>query len=115
MQALHAARLFETLSSPVRLEVYRRLVREGPAGLVAGEIAVALNLPPANVSFHLKAMTHAGLVSVEQEGRFQRYRADLGKMLELVAYLTDECCAGHPELCAPRPRAGLSKRGQVGR
>jgi DNA-binding transcriptional ArsR family regulator len=106
VQALRAARLFEILSSPVRLEAYRRLVREGPAGMVAGEIAEALDLPPANLSFHLRAMTHAGLVSVEQEGRFQRYRADLGKMLELVAYITDECCAGHPELCAPRAPAG---------
>jgi DNA-binding transcriptional ArsR family regulator len=111
MKADAAARVFETLSSPIRLQVYRALVRRGPAGMVAGEIAQALGLPPANLSFHLKAMTQAGLLGVEQEGRFQRYRADLGAMLELVAYITDECCAGHPEMCVPRTRAGRAARG----
>ena len=106
MKADAAVRVFESLSSPVRLEVYRTLVRRGPAGMVAGEIAEALDLPPANLSFHLKAMTQAGLLTVEQEGRFQRYRADLGAMLELVGYITEECCAGHPEVCAPQARPG---------
>ena len=51
-------------------------------------------------SFHLKALTHAQLVSVVQEGRYQRYRANLALMQDLIGYLTAECCAGHPELCA---------------
>ena len=55
--------------------------------------------PPTNTSFHLKTLTHAGLVSVEQEGRFQRYRANLSPMRELIAYLTAECCDGMPERC----------------
>ena len=80
--------------------MYRLLVRHGPEGQVAGQIASTLDLPAANLSFHLKAMTQAGLVSVEQEGRFQRYRANLPLMADLVAYLTAECCAGHPERCA---------------
>jgi ArsR family transcriptional regulator len=95
-----ATQVFESLSSGIRLDVYRMLVKQGPQGLVAGEIASALDLPPANLSFHLKAMTQAGLVSVNQEGRFQRYRANLPLMADLVAYLTAECCAGHPEQCA---------------
>ena len=95
-----AVAVFETLSSGVRLDVYRRLVRKGMDGMVAGEIATALDLPPTNLSFHLKAMTQAGLVTVEQQGRFQRYRANLPLMRELIGYLTDECCAGHPEQCA---------------
>ncbi len=111
MKADAAARVFETLSSPIRLQVYRTLVRRGPAGMVAGEIAGALDLPPANLSFHLKAMTQSGLLTVEQEGRFQRYRADLAAMLELVAYITDECCAGHPEMCAPRAGRMAQRRG----
>ena len=110
MKADAAVRIFECLSSPIRLEVYRTVVRRSPAGMVAGEIAVALDLPPANLSFHLKAMTQAGLLTVEQEGRFQRYRADLGEMLGLVAYITDECCGGHPELCGPRGRARAGER-----
>jgi DNA-binding transcriptional ArsR family regulator len=95
-----AVTVFETLSSGVRLDVYRRLVRKGMDGMVAGEIATALDVPPTNLSFHLKAMTQAGLVTVEQQGRFQRYRANLPLMRELIGYLTDECCAGHPEQCA---------------
>jgi len=114
-----ALRMFESLSSAVRLEVYRALVRAGPAGMVAGEISQALGLPPANLSFHLKAMTQAGLVAVEQEGRFQRYRAELDAMRDLVAYITDECCGGNPGFCLPRSRrpatrvtrAGSGRRG----
>jgi ArsR family transcriptional regulator, arsenate/arsenite/antimonite-responsive transcriptional repressor len=67
--------------------------------MVAGEIATALNLPATNVSFHLKALTQAGLLTVEQEGRFQRYRANLTLMTDLIGYLTEECCSGHPEQC----------------
>ena len=58
-----------------------------------------LDLPPTNLSFHLKAMTHAGLVTATQEGRFQRYRANLTMMVDLVVYFIEECCGGKPELC----------------
>ncbi len=99
MDQLAALSAFESLSSPVRLDIYRLLVKAAPQGLVAGEIANELSLPPTNLSFHLKALTHANLVSVVQEGRFQRYRANLALMHDLIAYLTAECCAGHPEQC----------------
>jgi DNA-binding transcriptional ArsR family regulator len=94
-----AISVFESLASGVRLDVYRLLVKAGPQGLVAGQIGTALEVPPTNLSFHLKALTHAQLVSVVQEGRYQRYRANLALMQELIGYLTSECCAGHPELC----------------
>jgi DNA-binding transcriptional ArsR family regulator len=94
-----ATTVFESLSSGLRLDIYRLLVKTGPQGLVAGEIGAALGVVPTNLSFHLKALTHAQLVNVVQEGRFQRYRANLGLMQELIAYLSAECCAGHPELC----------------
>jgi ArsR family transcriptional regulator, arsenate/arsenite/antimonite-responsive transcriptional repressor len=94
-----AINIFESLSSSLRLDVYRLLVRKGLEGMVAGEIATTLDVPPTNLSFHLKALTQAGLVSVQQEGRFQRYRANIPLMLDLIAYLTEECCAGHPEQC----------------
>ena len=100
MDKLSATTVFESLSSGVRLDIYRLLVRVGPQGMVAGEIATALEVPPTNLSFHLKALTQAQLVSVVQEGRFQRYRASLGLIQELIVYLTQECCAGHPEQCA---------------
>lgn len=94
-----ATTLFESLASGVRLDVFRLLVKHAPNGLVAGEIATALALPPTNLSFHLKAMTHAGLVSVTQEGRFSRYRANLTIMQSLIDYLTAECCMGHSDHC----------------
>jgi len=94
-----ATSVFESLSSPVRLDVFRLLVKQGPAGMVAGEISSALEVPPTNLSFHLKAMTHASLLTVEQEGRYQRYRANISVMVEVIAYLTAECCAGNPAQC----------------
>ena len=100
MDQLLATTIFESLASGVRLDIYRLLVKTGPQGLVAGEIGAALEVPPTNLSFHLKALAHAQLVSVVQEGRYQRYRANLALMHDLIVYLTAECCAGHPEQCA---------------
>lgn len=99
MNKFSATTVFESLSSGVRLDIYRLLVKVGPQGMVAGEISATLQVPPTNLSFHLKALTQARLVSVVQEGRFQRYRANLSLMQDLIAYLTEECCAGHPEQC----------------
>ena len=93
-------RVLGSLSSGLRLDVYRLLVRQGPDGLVAGEIGRALDIPPTTLSFHLKELTQAGLLTVTQEGRYQRYRAHMALMLDVIAYLTEECCAGHPEKCA---------------
>jgi DNA-binding transcriptional ArsR family regulator len=100
MDKLLATTVFESLSSGLRLDIYRLLVKAGPEGLVVGEIGAALAIPPTNLSFHLKAMIHAQLVSAVQEGRYQRYRANLALMRELIVYLSAECCAGHPEQCA---------------
>ena len=99
MEKLTATTIFESLASGVRLDVFRLLVKQGSGGMVAGNIAATLDIPPTNLSFHLKALTQAGLLSVTPEGRFQRYRANIPLMLELIAYLTDECCAGQPEQC----------------
>lgn len=95
-----ATQLFESLSSGIRLDIYRLLVKCGIEGMVAGQIASTLDMPPNKLSFHLKGMTQSGLLTVEQEGRYQRYRANFPLMLELIAYLTEECCAGQPEQCA---------------
>jgi len=99
MEKAIATAVFESLASGIRLDVYRLLVRKGAEGMVAGEIASALDIPPTNLSFHLKALTQARLATVEQEGRFQRYRANMPLMLDLIGYLTAECCAGRPEQC----------------
>jgi ArsR family transcriptional regulator, arsenate/arsenite/antimonite-responsive transcriptional repressor len=100
MEQTQAVSVLESLASALRLEIFRLLVRKGSYGLVAGEISSSLDIPPTNLSFHLKNLTHAGLVTVEQEGRFQRYRANMPLMLDLVAYLTEECCAGDAAECA---------------
>lgn len=102
--------VFQSLSSVIRLDVFRLLMKKGPEGMVAGEISAILGIPPTNLSFHLKTLTHVRLLEVEQEGRYQRYRADMSLMMDLVAYLTDECCSGHPEQCVDvsMPRRGSS-------
>lgn len=100
MDKMTATTVFETLSSGVRLDVFRLLVKKGLHGLVAGEIATTLDVPSTNLSFHLKAMTQARLLSVEQEGRYLRYRANIPLMLDTIAYLTEECCSGNPQQCA---------------
>jgi ArsR family transcriptional regulator, arsenate/arsenite/antimonite-responsive transcriptional repressor len=99
MDKITATSMFESLSSGVRLDVFRLLVRKGLDGMVAGEIATALGVPPNNLSFHLKGLTQSCLLTVEQEGRYQRYRANIPLMLDLIAYLTEECCSGKPDQC----------------
>lgn len=81
------------LAQATRLGVYRLLVQQGPSGLAAGEIAAQLKIPPATLSFHLKELAHAGLVKARQESRFIYYAADYAAMNELLAYLTENCCA----------------------
>lgn len=102
-----ATTIFESLSSGVRLDAFRLLVRKGAQGMVAGDIAIALNVPPSNLSFHLKALTHARLLTVQQEGRFQRYRANTALMMDLVAYLTAECCVDSLGQCPDAPAASM--------
>ena len=73
MESAKASTLFEALSSEVRLDLFRLLVRNAPQGLVAGEIARQLGIPPTNLSFHLKAVVHSGLVDAEKEGRYMYF------------------------------------------
>ena len=100
METNSAAKLFEVLSSDTRLEIFRLLVKHAPDGLVAGEIANALNMPATNLSFHLKSILHSGLISVEKEGRYLRYKANIDLMLQVVAFLTKECCTANSNQCS---------------
>ena len=86
------------LGQETRLSAYRLLVQAGPQGLAAGRIADALGAAPATLSFHLKELAHAGLVSSQNEGRYVIYRADYAVMNGLMDYLTEHCCQG--ALCA---------------
>lgn len=94
MNEKQASLFFEALSSDVRLKIFRLLVQFSPNGLVQGEIAQKLDLPITNLSFHLKALVHSTLVTVQREGRFMRYKANTALMREVVGYLTAECCTG---------------------
>lgn len=99
MKSKEAVIKFESLSSETRLDIFRLLLKHGEAGLVAGEIAEALSLPNTNLSFHLKALVHANMISVEKEGRYLRYKALIGEMLFLIDFLTGECCVDNPGYC----------------
>lgn len=94
-----ALRRFDSLSAPLRLDLFRLLVRAAPGGMVAGELAAALALAPNKASFHLKNLQQAGLISVTAEGRFLRYRARITAISELIDFLGAECCAGQPGHC----------------
>lgn len=87
------------LAQPTRLAIFRLLVEAGPQGLVVGKIAEALAVAPTTLSFHLKTLSHAGLLQSRQEGRFIVYAANFAAMNGLVAFLTDNCCGGNP--CTP--------------
>ncbi|MEY2340773.1 ArsR/SmtB family transcription factor [Acidithiobacillus sp. IBUN Pt1247-S3] len=93
-ELLHRVSQLDALASPQRLQIFRLLVEHEPQGLVSGDIAEHISQAPNAVSFHLKSLQHAGLVSVQRQGRFQRYRARMPEIRELLAYLTENCCRG---------------------
>jgi len=97
-----------------RLRAFRRLVEAGPDGLAVGELRDHLDLPPATLSAHLNVLRAADLVLDQREGRVIRVRANYERMNSLIAYLTENCCAGSgacdpaPSACKPRKK-GMSK------
>ena len=97
------------LAQATRLAVFRMLVEQGPSGLAAGEIAEKLAIAPATLSFHLKELSHAGLVTTRQDGRFIYYAADFATMNDLIGFLTENCCAADCTSCAPAPAATTMK------
>lgn len=84
------------LAQPVRLRVFRALVVAGPEGLTPGGLAEQLSVAATTLSFHLKELMHAGLVSQERDGRNLIYRASFDHMNDLLGYLTEHCCEGQP-------------------
>jgi len=87
------------LAQETRLSIFRALVVAGPDGLAAGRIGEALEVPAATLSFHLKELSHAGLVTARQEGRFIYYSVDFEQMAALMGFLTENCCSGMPQEC----------------
>jgi DNA-binding transcriptional ArsR family regulator len=102
MKSNEAVVALAALAQETRLAVYRLLVQQGPSGMAAGEIAASVKTAPATLSFHLKELAHAGLVTSRQEGRFVFYAANFDSMNALLAYLTENCCAADGgAACAP--------------
>ena len=99
----HAVTALAALAQESRLAVFRRLVQAGPAGLAAGKIGTATGIAPSSLSFHLKELLHAGLVTSRQDGRFVIYTASFPTAAALVAFLTENCCGGQAceVTCAP--------------
>ena len=89
------------MSQDMRLDVFRLLVRTGPGGLCAGEIAERLAVRQNTLSTNLGVLTRAGLLVSAREGRSIRYFADLDGMRRLLGFLLEDCCGGRPETCRP--------------
>lgn len=89
------------LGHPLRLDVFRLLVRAGQGGLLAGEISAALDTRANTMSANLSVLLNAGLVTKTRQGREIRYFADLEQMGGLLGYLMEDCCGGRPDLCQP--------------
>lgn len=101
MESNLAIKRLSALAQASRLAVVRLLVRAGPEGLAAGDIARALDIPPNTLSAQLTVLANAGLVASRRDGRSIIYTADVDGIGELLLYLVEDCCQGRPELCAP--------------
>jgi DNA-binding transcriptional ArsR family regulator len=101
MDISHATRALGALSQESRLKAFRLLVKSGTGGLAAGKIAQALDIPHNTMSTHLATLAHAGLVNSRRESRSIIYSIDLDGTRELLAFLVEDCCQGHPEVCLP--------------
>lgn len=99
MEITEATQSLAALGHASRLAIFRQLVEAGHGGRMAGELAQALSLPGATLSFHLKELTAAGLIHGEARGRYVNYRANFDAMNGLIAFLTRNCCAGDAEVC----------------
>jgi len=99
MDELGIVRALAALAQEHRLRIFRLLVKRGPSGMPAGEIAEKIGIGPTNMSFHLKELERAGLLRATRQGRYIRYAIDVEGMRKLLTYLTEECCQGRPELC----------------
>ena len=96
MQETNVVASLAALAQPMRLRLFRALVVAGAEGLTPGVLADSLEVPAATLSFHLKGLLHAGLVSQERASRNLIYRANFEQMNDLLGFLTENCCQGQP-------------------
>jgi DNA-binding transcriptional ArsR family regulator len=104
MKQKEALAALAALAQDTRLSVFRHLVVAGPEGAAAGEIAGALDVAPPTLSFHLKELEQAGLVTSRRESRSIIYAANYERMRALLSFLMEDCCRGNPEVCNVAPR-----------
>jgi DNA-binding transcriptional ArsR family regulator len=112
MNTTQAVAALASLAQETRLAIYRLLVKRGPEGFAAGEIAERLAVPSPTLSFHLKALAHADLLVTRRESRFIYYAANFTRMNALVGYLSENCCTLGSEcdpVCAPPGAASKRK------
>jgi ArsR family transcriptional regulator, arsenate/arsenite/antimonite-responsive transcriptional repressor len=99
MEIKDAVSALGALAQETRLSIFRLLVKAGRDGLSAGRIGESLEVPGATLSFHLKELARAGLLTSRQERQFIYYAVDFERMAELMAFLTQNCCHGMPQKC----------------
>ena len=102
METMQAVTALSALAQTHRLAVFRLLVQEGPNGLAAGEVAERIGVPPSTLSHHLAQLEHAGLLRSWRVQRNIFYALDVEGTRRLIAFLTEDCCAGQPEICGYR-------------
>lgn len=94
-----AVDMLGALAQEHRIRIFRLLVKAGPSGTPASEIAEAVGISPTSASFHLKELQRTDLLVATRQGRFIRYAVHIEAMRQLLTYLTEDCCQGQPELC----------------
>ncbi len=113
MEKTNALAALAALAQENRLDVFRLLVEAGPDGMPAGAVAEALGLPPNTLTFHFCRLRHAGLVTVQRDGRSMIYTARFETMNALLDFLTENCCGGVPEKCKQTPVCKPAKSKQT--
>jgi len=101
METTNAVKRLSALAQDARLEVFRLLVKAGPEGLAAGEIARSLQTAANTTSAQLLVLSNAGLIRARRDGRSIIYSVDFNAMSDLLVFLTEDCCGGRAEVCAP--------------
>jgi DNA-binding transcriptional ArsR family regulator len=109
MEIKAAVTALAALAQETRLSIFRLLVEAGPEGVAAGRIAETLEIPGATLSFHLKELARARLISSRQEKQFIYYATDFEAMAELMTFLTKNCCQGMPQVCLVDVQSALQR------
>ena len=118
METIDTVAALAALAQEHRLAIFRLLVQAGPQGMPAGQVAESLGLAPNTLTFHFDRLRLAGLVTVRREGRSMIYAAQFETMNALIGFLTENCCQGSAEQCAPavcepaKPKAAKPARGK---